>query len=30
MPELIAADVLPQTIAAAGWRRLESSADIIV
>ncbi|HZW41587.1 MAG TPA: DNA/RNA non-specific endonuclease [Agromyces sp.] len=30
MPELIVADVLPPTIAAAGWRRLESSAQIIV
>ena len=30
MPELVAADVLPPTIAAAGWRRLESSAQIIV
>lgn len=30
MPELVAADVLPPTIAAAGWRRLETSAQIIV
>lgn len=30
MPELIAADVLPATIAAAGWRRLEASADILL
>jgi endonuclease G len=30
MPELVVADVLPPTIAAAGWRRLESSAQIIV
>jgi endonuclease G len=30
MPELVDADVLPPTIAAAGWRRLESSAQIIV
>lgn len=28
MPELIAADVLPPTIAARGWRRLEASDDI--
>jgi len=30
MPELVAADVLPPTVAAAGWRRLESSAQIIL
>jgi len=30
MPELIAADVLPPTIAAAGWRRLEASDDILL
>jgi len=30
MPELIAADVLPPTIAAGGWRRLEASAQIVL
>ena len=30
MPELVAADVLPPTLAAAGWRRLEASDDIML
>ena len=30
MPELVAADRLPATIAAAGWRELETSAQILL
>ncbi|WP_338065486.1 DNA/RNA non-specific endonuclease [Agromyces badenianii] len=30
MPELVSADVLPRTVVAAGWRRLESSDDIVL
>ncbi len=30
MPELVAADVLPPTIAAAGWRRLEQLDEILL
>lgn len=30
MPELVDADRLPRTIAVAGWRRLETSADLLL
>ncbi|KQM82078.1 DNA/RNA non-specific endonuclease [Agromyces sp. Leaf222] len=30
MPDLVAADVLPQTVAAAGWRRLDAASDILL
>ncbi|WP_157000954.1 DNA/RNA non-specific endonuclease [Agromyces laixinhei] len=30
MPELVAADVMPPTLRAAGWRRLEASDDIVL
>ncbi|GAA1956970.1 DNA/RNA non-specific endonuclease [Agromyces allii] len=30
MPDLVAADVLPQTVAAAGWRRLAAASDILL
>jgi endonuclease G len=30
MPDLVDADVLPQTIAAAGWRRLGEASDILL
>lgn len=30
MPDLMAADVLPQTVAAAGWRRLAEASDILL
>ncbi|MBT2517083.1 DNA/RNA non-specific endonuclease [Streptomyces sp. ISL-90] len=30
MPELVGADRLPKTIAATGWRRLETSADLLL
>ena len=30
MPDLVAADVLPQTVAAAEWRRLGAASDIVL
>ena len=30
MPDLVAADVLPQTVAASGWRRLGAASDIVL
>lgn len=30
MPELVSADVLPPTVAAAGWRRLETTGDVLL